>query len=151
MRAVEAGEGGHGLGEGGCRQSYHPVVATVGDEDGVVARATDTDGDIDGAIKAGVVVAGSSRWLLRALRRVTGGELRWQRRRFSAADGHLRGIAQPELSEEGQYFQLPPSLVNNQVSGFWSFGDLDIVVVTTAVARSPVTWISVTEVATVPY
>jgi hypothetical protein len=50
-------------------------------------------------------------------------------------DGHLRAVAQLELSEDGQYFQLPPSLVNDQVAGSWSFGELDIVVVTTAVAR----------------
>ncbi|WP_131806116.1 hypothetical protein [Mycobacterium alsense] len=38
-------------------------------------------------------------------------------------------------------------MTNDQVSGMWSSGDLDRVVVTVAVARSPVTWTLVTVVA----
>jgi hypothetical protein len=61
-----------------------------------------------------------------------------------------RGVAHPELLRRPHHFQLPFSLANDQVSGILSFGNLDIVMLTVAVARSPVTRISVTEVAMVP-
>jgi hypothetical protein len=53
LRAGEAGERRHGLGVGVCRQPYHPIVATVGDEDGAGTAATNADGDIGGVSQAG--------------------------------------------------------------------------------------------------
>jgi hypothetical protein len=58
--------------------------------------------------------------------------------------------AQPEPSLAPQTFQLPFSLTNTSVSDEGSFGDLDHVEVTVAVARSPVTRMSLTAVVTVP-
>jgi hypothetical protein len=58
--------------------------------------------------------------------------------------------AQPESSAAPQTFQLPFSLTNISVSDEGSFGDLDHVEVTLAVARSPLIWMSLTAVVTVP-
>ena len=58
--------------------------------------------------------------------------------------------AQPEPSAAPHTFQLPFSLTNKSVSDVGSLGDLDHVVVTVAVARSPVTRMSLTAVVMVP-